>query len=223
MRPVGSTDQRGSNILSNDGIKTWRKLCYSENIRDARNKDKRGQEHWVLLVELNGASVRGRVLSNGEYYVAVAHCGVLMISVRDEIMVIWMPKISTLGLFSRMGDNYGPLYDRNCRINMDGAFCAVMNEEFVSSYSFARGVTWMYTIFERIIGKERAIGREIARRLPDLEFQVGNSVLLKVSSWNGVIRFTNRGKLGPRYIGPYRIIARVCKVAYQVKLPEQLG
>ena len=42
------------------------------------------------------------------------------------------------------------------------------------------------------------------KRRSDLEFQVEDYVLLKVSPWKGVIRFRKRGKLGPRYIGPYK-------------------
>ena len=55
-----------------------------------------------------------------------------------------------------------------------------------------------------------------------MEFQVGDIVLLKVSPWKGVIRFRNRGKLRPRYIGPFRVVARVCKAAYILDLPEEL-
>ncbi|KAI3790905.1 hypothetical protein L2E82_04324 [Cichorium intybus] len=61
------------------------------------------------------------------------------------------------------------------------------------------------------------------RRRSDLEFQVGDYVLLKVSPWKGVIHFRKRGKLGPRYIRPYRIFVRVGKVAYRLELPEQLS
>ncbi|KAI3825066.1 hypothetical protein L1987_06542 [Smallanthus sonchifolius] len=42
-----------------------------------------------------------------------------------------------------------------------------------------------------------------------LEFQVGNMVLLKVSPWKGVIRFGKRGKLNPRYVGPFKIVKRI--------------
>ena len=48
-------------------------------------------------------------------------------------------------------------------------------------------------------------------------------VLLKVSPRKGVIRFRMRGKLGPRYIGSFRIISRVGRVAYTLELPEELS
>ncbi|KAK1422572.1 hypothetical protein QVD17_17855 [Tagetes erecta] len=60
------------------------------------------------------------------------------------------------------------------------------------------------------------------RRRP-IEFQVGDFVMLKVSPWKGVIRFRKRGKLSPRFIGPFKIIARVGKVAYRLELPEELN
>ena len=59
------------------------------------------------------------------------------------------------------------------------------------------------------------------RRKP-LEFQVGDHVLLKVSPWKGLIRFGKRGKLNPRYIGPFEILARIGPVAYKLRLPQEL-
>ncbi|GKE16401.1 putative reverse transcriptase domain-containing protein [Tanacetum coccineum] len=46
---------------------------------------------------------------------------------------------------------------------------------------------------------------------------------VKVSPWKGVIRFGKQGKLNPHYIGPFKIIAKVGTVAYQLELPEQLS
>ncbi|GJY30192.1 hypothetical protein Tco_0413687 [Tanacetum coccineum] len=61
------------------------------------------------------------------------------------------------------------------------------------------------------------------RRRKPLEFEVGDKVMLKVSPWKGVIRFGKRGKLNPRYIGPFKIIAKVGTLAYRLELPEQLS
>ena len=52
------------------------------------------------------------------------------------------------------------------------------------------------------------------RRIRDLEFMVGERVLLKVSPMKGVMRFGKKGKLSPRYIGPFEIVERIGEVAY---------
>ena len=52
---------------------------------------------------------------------------------------------------------------------------------------------------------------------------MGDRVFLNVSPWKGVLRFGRRGKLRPRYIGPYEIIARVGSVAYRLDLPPELS
>ncbi|MBS2634086.1 hypothetical protein KFY46_25415, partial [Salmonella enterica subsp. enterica serovar 1,4,[5],12:i:-] len=60
------------------------------------------------------------------------------------------------------------------------------------------------------------------RRKP-LQFEVGDHVYLKVSPTKGVQRFGLKGKLAPRYIGPYEITQQCGPVAYRVKLPEKLS
>ncbi|KAL9993804.1 putative nucleotidyltransferase, Ribonuclease H [Helianthus debilis subsp. tardiflorus] len=61
------------------------------------------------------------------------------------------------------------------------------------------------------------------KRSKPLEFQVGDRVLLKVSPWKGVVRFGKRGKLNPRYVGPFEITERIGPVAYRLNLPAELS
>ncbi|XP_073049009.1 uncharacterized protein [Primulina eburnea] len=60
------------------------------------------------------------------------------------------------------------------------------------------------------------------RRRP-LEFQVGDQVFLKVSPFRGTMRFGRKGKLAPRYIGPYAIVERIGTLAYRLDLPQSLS
>ncbi|KAI3742464.1 hypothetical protein L1987_60147 [Smallanthus sonchifolius] len=84
--------------------------------------------------------------------------------------------------------------------------------------------------FEKIIQirNRMAAARDRQKRYADkrrkpLEFQVGDMVLLTGSPWKGVIRFGKRGKLNPRYVGPFKIVKRIGPVAYQLDLPEGLS
>ena len=58
------------------------------------------------------------------------------------------------------------------------------------------------------------------RKVRDLDFMEGEQVLLKVSPMKGVKRFGKRGKLSPRYIGPFEVLKRVGEVAYELPLPQ---
>jgi hypothetical protein len=60
------------------------------------------------------------------------------------------------------------------------------------------------------------------RRRP-LEFEERNQVYLKVSPLRGMRRFKIKGKLFPRFIGPFRVFRRVGEMAYQLELPDNLS
>ncbi|KAA0036866.1 ty3-gypsy retrotransposon protein [Cucumis melo var. makuwa] len=60
-------------------------------------------------------------------------------------------------------------------------------------------------------------------RRKDLEFVVGDKVFLKVAPMRGVLRFEKKGKLSPRFVGPFEILERVGPVAYRLALPPSLS
>ncbi|GJV05603.1 putative reverse transcriptase domain-containing protein, partial [Tanacetum coccineum] len=102
--------------------------------------------------------------------------------------------------------------------------------EFSYNNSYHKSIKIIHETKEKIIqikkriqaARDRQKSYADRRRKP-LEFQVVDKVVLKVSSWKGVIRFGKRGKLNPRYIGPFKILAKVGTVAYRLELPEQLS
>ncbi|GJR22748.1 putative reverse transcriptase domain-containing protein [Tanacetum coccineum] len=56
-----------------------------------------------------------------------------------------------------------------------------------------------------------------------MEFQVGDRVMLKVSPWKGVVHFGKRGKLNPRYVGPFKVLEKIRIVAYKLEIPQELS
>ncbi|WMV15181.1 hypothetical protein MTR67_008569 [Solanum verrucosum] len=56
-----------------------------------------------------------------------------------------------------------------------------------------------------------------------MDFGVGDRVFLRVSPMKGAMRFERRGKLSPRYIGPFEILRAVGEVAYELALPPALS
>jgi hypothetical protein len=60
-------------------------------------------------------------------------------------------------------------------------------------------------------------------RRRELSFEVGDFIYLKVSPMRGLRRFKVRGKLAPRFIGPFKILEKRGEVAYQLELLPQLS
>ncbi|WVZ59648.1 hypothetical protein U9M48_009762 [Paspalum notatum var. saurae] len=91
------------------------------------------------------------------------------------------------------------------------------------------GPDWVQKISERVaeIRKHMLTAQSCQKsyadiRRRDLEFQVGDHVLLKVSPTKGIVRFGTKGKLSPRYIGPFTIVAQIGKLVYRLELPESM-
>ena len=72
----------------------------------------------------------------------------------------------------------------------------------------------MGLIQKRLLTAQRLQKSYADRRCRPLQFEVGDHIFLKVMPKRGVIRFGKRGKLAPRYIGPFEILERVGTVSY---------
>ncbi|GKF66867.1 hypothetical protein Tco_0193384, partial [Tanacetum coccineum] len=79
-------------------------------------------------------------------------------------------------------------------------------------------VCWTEVGEAQILGPELIQAADLKRK--PMEFQVGDKVMLKVSPWKGVIHFGKRGKLNPRYVGPFKVLEKVREVAYKHELPD---
>ncbi|KAJ9563463.1 hypothetical protein OSB04_008623 [Centaurea solstitialis] len=116
---------------------------------------------------------------------------------------------------------YEMLYGRRCRTPI--CWGEIGQRELGSTEIVQRTTESIQQIRERLKAAQSRQKSYADKRRSDLEFCVGDKVLLKVSPWKGVIRFRKRGKLGPRFIGPFEIVARIGKVAYRLELPPELS
>ncbi|GJT06019.1 putative reverse transcriptase domain-containing protein [Tanacetum coccineum] len=112
------------------------------------------------------------------------------------------------------------LYGRKCRSPV--IWTEVGESQLIGPELVQETTEKIFQIKERLeMARSRQKSYADKRRKP-LEFKVGDRVLLKVSPWKGVVRFGKKGKLAPRYVGPFEIVERVGKVAYRLKLPQEL-
>ena len=77
-------------------------------------------------------------------------------------------------------------------------------------------------IRERMLAAQSCQKSYADRRGRPLEFEVGAHVWLRISPTRGIRRFGIKGKLSPRYIGPFEILGRVGERAYRLALPTSL-
>ncbi|GJY86377.1 putative reverse transcriptase domain-containing protein [Tanacetum coccineum] len=115
---------------------------------------------------------------------------------------------------------YEALYERKCR----SLVCwSEVGDSQLTGPELIRDTTEKIVQIKNRLLTARSRQKSYAdRRLKPLEFEVGDMVLLKVSSWKGAVHFGKRGKLSPRYIRLFKIIARVGPIAYTLELPKEL-
>nr|GEX32064.1 retrotransposon protein, putative, Ty3-gypsy subclass [Tanacetum cinerariifolium] len=116
---------------------------------------------------------------------------------------------------------YEELYGRKCR----SPVCwAKVGEAQLTGPKLIQETTEKIILIKQRIqaSQDRQKSYADLKRKP-MEFKVRDRVILKVSPWKGVVRFGKRGKLNLRYVRPYKVLAKVGKVAYRLELPQELS
>ena len=116
---------------------------------------------------------------------------------------------------------YEALYGRRCRTPM----CwTEMNEHKIIGPELVKDTEEKVHIIQQRLKAACDRQRSYANlKRKDIEYEVGDKVFLKVSLWKKILRFGRKGKLSPRFIGPYEILERVGPVAYHLALPLELA
>src|SRR5688500_3366632 len=115
---------------------------------------------------------------------------------------------------------YEALYGRRCRSPI-GWFDSV-EVDSLSTDTLRDDMERVRVIQSRLLTAQSRQKSYADRRVRPLEFMVGDRVWLRVSPMKGVMRFGRKGKLSPRFIGPYEILERMEEVAYKLALPPSL-
>ncbi|GKF64093.1 putative reverse transcriptase domain-containing protein [Tanacetum coccineum] len=113
------------------------------------------------------------------------------------------------------------LYGRKCRSPM--IWTKVGESQLIGPELVQEMIEKIFQIKERMKTARSRQKSYVDKRRKPLEIKVGDRVLLKVSPWKGVVRFGKKGKMAPRYVGPFKIVECVGPVAYRLKLPQELS
>ncbi|GJX63059.1 putative reverse transcriptase domain-containing protein [Tanacetum coccineum] len=142
--------------------------------------------------------------------------------------------------FERRDDGGIYFFDRIWILSVGDVRKLIMDEAHTSTYLVHPGADKMYYDLKDLYWITSAAGNSememgednnglshkksyADKKRKPLEFKVGDRILLKVSPWKGVVQFGKKGKLAPRYVGPFEIVLCVRPVAYWLKLPQELS
>nr|GFB55492.1 putative reverse transcriptase domain-containing protein [Tanacetum cinerariifolium] len=116
---------------------------------------------------------------------------------------------------------YEVLYGRKCR---SPVYWAEVRESQLTGLELIQETTEKIVLIKQRMQAAQDRQKNYAdRKRKPIEFEIGDRVMLKVSPWKGVVRFDKQGKLNPRYVRPFKVLAKVGKVAYKMELPQELS
>jgi hypothetical protein len=116
---------------------------------------------------------------------------------------------------------YEALYGRRCRSPL--YWDEVGERRILGPELVEKTVDAIYKIRSRIKTAQDRQKSYADKRRKELSFEVGDKVFLKVAPMKGILRFGKKGKLSPRFIGPFEIIEKIGNVAYRLALPPELS
>ncbi|XP_016474972.2 uncharacterized protein LOC107796689 [Nicotiana tabacum] len=116
---------------------------------------------------------------------------------------------------------YEALSDRRCRSPIGWFEAGETN--LLGSDLVQEAMDKVQLIRQRLLAAQSRQKSYADKRRRDLVITIGDKVFLRVSSMKGMMRFQKRGKLSPRFKGPYEIRDRVGAVAYRLALPPELS
>nr|GEW45513.1 hypothetical protein [Tanacetum cinerariifolium] len=112
---------------------------------------------------------------------------------------------------------YEALYGRKCRSPV--CWAEVGEAQITDPEMIQETTKKLILIKQRMqVAQDRQKSYADRKRKP-MEFEVRDRVMLKVSPWKGVVRFIKRGKLNPRYIGPFKVLAKKCYANEPLAMP----
>jgi hypothetical protein len=113
------------------------------------------------------------------------------------------------------------LYGRKCQTPL---MWSNVGEKALERSAFVKEAEEKVALVRRRLLEAQSWQKSYAdNRRRELRFEEGDFVYLKVSPMRGVRRFQVKGKLAPRFVGPYPIIGRVGPAAYRLELPESMS
>nr|GEY11437.1 reverse transcriptase domain-containing protein [Tanacetum cinerariifolium] len=116
---------------------------------------------------------------------------------------------------------YEALYGRKCRSPV--CWAKVGEAQLTGPEMIQKPTEKIVLVKQRIQAAQDRQKSYVDMKRKPIEFEVGDRVMFKVSPWKGVVRFDKRGKLNPRYVRPFKVLAKVGKVAYRLELPQELS